>query len=628
MGMMLAFALAVQPLALAAQDGKDSNETKAAAPPAAGPEGGREKFGTSMPDFTHGNSYWPNFVKPYFPVKVPGSDLSNSPRIEQLLRGGKIQLTLADAIALALENNLDVAVQRYSPLLADTDILRAQAGSGVRGTRGAVATGGGGGGGAASSAGSVTGSFDPQFTATFGASHSTFPVTSFVNRVVQGLTSIKSNNLQMNFAYTQAFHSGTIFSLNLNNSRSVNVQNTLNPQIGSNFTVQLSQNLLNGFGFANNRRGIKIARNNREVSDLVFKQQVMVTVTAVQNLYWDLVSAAEDVKVRERSLQVAEKLYNDNKRQVEIGTLAPIEVVRAEAEVAARRQDLIVSQSNLAQAGTSMKNLILRNISDNTILTAEVVPADRISVPPVEPVVPIQELVSTAMSARPELAQSRIDLNNRDINVNGTKNAMLPALGTYAYWSGRGVAGVDRDPRTGQIVATDLSGGLGRSYTQMWQSNNPDYGFGFQLTLNLKNRSAQADMAQALLDRRQADLRLRQQENGIRVEVQNALIALQSNRARIEAATKQRELAERSLDAEQKKFQLGASTNFQVIQAQRDLTAALSAEVAALNNYMKSRVELDRATGQTVVKNNISLEEAYQGHMTRLPTPTPVTRQD
>jgi outer membrane protein TolC len=611
LGILLAGALLLQPFAAVAQEGASARP---------GP--------ITMPDFSKGYGYFPNPFRPYVPASVPQAALNNTPRVDQLFREGKLHLSLADAIALAIENNLDVAVQRYSPLLADTDILRTQAGGAPRGSRGNmsgptpiyVSQG--------STGGTTTAAFDPVLTSTIQNQHLAIPVTSFVNRVVQGLTSVKANTFQANFAYVQGFQTGTQLNVNLNNARQTSVQNTLNPQISSNFNVTVTQKLLNGFGFAPNNRGIRVARNNREVSDLVFKQQITTTVNQVQNQYWDLVSATEAVNVAQRSLQVSEKLYNDNKRQVEIGTLAPIEVVRAEAEVAARRQDLIVAESNLQQLSTSMINLILRNISDGAVLSAQVVPTDKITVPPVEPVTPVQELIGQALSSRPELAQARIDITNRDINLKSVKSTMMPTVDAFAYWAGRGVAGIDRNPATGQIVTTNLTGGLGRAYTNLWQSDFPDYGFGFQINIPLRNRSAQADVAAALLDRRMTDLRLRQMENVVRVEVTNAMIGMQQTRARIDAARKQRTLAEQSLDAEQKKFQLGASTNYLVIQAQRDLTSALSAEVQALGNYMKARVEMDRATGQTIFRNSISLEEAYAGQLTKLPVAVPVSRQD
>jgi len=607
--------------------------------------------------YMKGRPWFPVFWAPYSPMDVPNPDLQNSGRVNQLTREGKLVLSLSDAIALALENNLDIAIQRDNPKIADLDILRTRAGSSARGVRTSVTsastTSGGGAGaqggtGTASGgvgqgtgglttstlgAGSAIGSFDPVVTTTMQIRHQALPVTDYVTQQFLGINATQINTGTANFAYQQAFHSGTAFSMGWNNNRRTNLLNTISPQISSNFQTQFSQHLLQGFGFGPNTRNIRIAQNNREVSDLVFKQQVMLTVTQVQNTYWDLVSASEDVKVKESSVTVAEKLYNDNKRQVEIGTLAPIEIVRAEAQVASTRQDLIVSQTVLQQYETNLKNMVLRDLSDPALLTARVVPTDRIAVPPVEPVVPIQESFGMALSSRPELAQSRIDLRNRDISFKAVKNGMLPTLDAFAYWGGQGTAGLPtpfrRPGQTGpNVIPSNLQGGLGNVLGQSFGSDFPDYAFGLQLSIPLRNRSAQADAAQAQLENGQAVIRLRQLENAVRVEVQNAVIALQQNRARLEAAQKQRFLQEQTLDAEQKKFQLGASTIFLVIQAQRDLAVARSAEVKAMNDYMKSRVEMDRATGQTINKNGISMDEAYKGQITRAPQGLPVSRQD
>jgi len=607
--------------------------------------------------YMKGRPWFPVFWAPYSPMDVPNPDLQNSGRVNQLTREGKLVLSLSDAIALALENNLDIAIQRDNPKIADLDILRTRAGSSARGVRTSVTsastTSGGGAGaqggtGTASGgvgqgtgglttstlgAGSAIGSFDPVVTTTMQIRHQALPVTDYVTQQFLGINATQINTGTANFAYQQAFHSGTAFSMGWNNNRRTNLLNTISPQISSNFQTQFSQHLLQGFGFGPNTRNIRIAQNNREVSDLVFKQQVMLTVTQVQNTYWDLVSASEDVKVKESSVTVAEKLYNDNKRQVEIGTLAPIEIVRAEAQVASTRQDLIVSQTVLQQYETNLKNMVLRDLSDPALLTARVVPTDRIAVPPVEPVVPIQESFGMALSSRPELAQSRIDLRNRDISFKAVKNGMLPTLDAFAYWGGQGTAGLPtpfrRPGQTGpNVIPSNLQGGLGNVLSQSFGSDFPDYAFGLQLSIPLRNRSAQADAAQAQLENGQAVIRLRQLENAVRVEVQNAVIALQQNRARLEAAQKQRFLQEQTLDAEQKKFQLGASTIFLVIQAQRDLAVARSAEVKAMNDYMKSRVEMDRATGQTINKNGISMDEAYKGQITRAPQGLPVSRQD
>ena len=607
--------------------------------------------------YMKGRPWFPIFWAPYSPMDVPNPDLQNSGRVNQLMREGKLVLSLSDAIALALENNLDIAIQRDNPKIADLDILRTKAGSSARGVRTSVTSasttstgsaGAQGGTGTASGgvgqgtgglttstlgAGSAIGSFDPVVTTTMQIRHQAIPVTDYVTQQFLGINATQINTGSANFAYQQAFHSGTTFSMGWNNSRRTNVLNTISPQISSNFQAQFSQHLLQGFGFGPNTRNIRIAQNNREVSDLVFKQQVMLTVTQVQNGYWDLVSASEDVKVKESSVTVAEKLYNDNKRQVEIGTLAPIEIVRAEAQVASTRQDLIVSQTVLQQYETNLKNMVLRNLSDAGLLAARVVPTDRITVPPVEPVVPIQESFGMALSSRPELAQSRIDLRNRDISFKAVRNGMLPTLDAFAYWGGQGTAGLPtpfrRPGQTGpNVIPLNLQGGLGNVLGQSFGSDFPDYAFGLQLSIPLRNRSAQADAAQAQIENGQAVIRLRQLENSVRVEVQNAVIALQQNRARLEAAQKQRVLQEQTLDAEQKKFQLGASTIFLVIQAQRDLAVARSAEVKAMNDYMKSRVEMDRATGQTINKNGISMDEAYKGQITRAPQGLPVSRQD
>lgn len=614
---------------------------------------------TLKPAFTYakGRPWFPIFWAPYSPMEVPNPDLQNSGRVNQLMREGKLVLSLSDAIAMALENNLDIAIQRDNPKIADLDILRTRAGSSARGVRTTVTsastTGGGtagaqggtgttaggvgqGTGGLTTStlgAGSAIGNFDPVVTTTMQIRHQALPVTDYVTQQFLGINATQINSGAANFAYQQAFHSGTTFSMGWNNNRRTNLLNTISPQISSNFQAQFTQHLLQGFGFGPNTRNIRIARNNREVSDLVFKQQVMLTVTQVQNAYWDLVSASEDVKVKESSVTVAEKLFNDNKRQVEIGTLAPIEIVRAEAQVASTRQDLIVSQTVLQQYETNLKNMVLRNLGDAGLLSARVVPTDRITVPPVEPVVPIQELFGMALSSRPELAQSRIDLRNRDISFKAVRNGMLPTLDAFGYWGGQGTAGLPtpfrRPGQTGpNVIPPNLQGGLGNALSQSFGSDFPDYAFGLQLSIPLRNRSAQADAAQAQIENGQAVMRLRQLENSVRVEVQNAIIALQQNRARLEAAQKQRFLQEQTLDAEQKKFQLGASTIFLVIQAQRDLAVARSAEVKAMNDYMKSRVESDRATGQTINKNGISLDEAYKGQIMRLPQGLPVSRQN
>jgi len=386
---------------------------------------------------------------------------------------------------------------------------------------------------------------------------------------------------------------------------------------------------LQGFDIASNSRNIRVAKNNREVSDLAFKQQVISSVTRVINLYWDLVSFIEDVRGREEDLRLAEKLYEDNKRRVEIGTLAPIEIVRAEAEVAARQQALTLAVTRVQLQETIMKNAVSTNgVASPSVMESRIVPADRIEVPATEPIRPLQDLMGQALKSRPEVAQSLIQLQNREITLTGVRNGMLPTIDLVADVTNNGLSGQPNanfinDGGGENIVNPFFLGGLGNSLGQIFRRNFPDYSIGVQVRIPLRNRTAQADLSASLLEQRQATIRMRQLENSIRVEVQNAVIGLQQARAQHEAARKTRILQEQTLDAEQKKFNLGASTIFQVVQAQRDLALSRSAEVTAQNNYVKARVDLHRATGDILEDNNVILEEAYRGQVSRPHDPIP-----
>jgi outer membrane protein TolC len=574
---------------------------------------------------------------------VADINLSNTPRIDQLLRDGSLYLSLDDAIALALENNLDIAYMRYEPLIADTDILRARAGGGVR-AQGAdpsdlstgASAGGGRSGGVAipqvrtgAAGGPALPQLEPVLTGSTGWGHRSNPTTS---NFTTGTNTFISESATNGLTYSQAFLTGTAFSLSFNTASTTNnsLRNNFNPSTTSNASFNFRQSLTQGFGRSINSRQIRIARNNREVSDLAFKQQVIQTASQIQSLYWDLVSYNEDVRVKQQSLQLSEKLYNDNKRQVEIGTLAPIEIVRAEAEVAARQQELTASVTLVQQQETVIKNAISRSgVGDPRLSEARIIPTTRITVPAVEPVEPVQDLISMALQARPELAQSRIRLTNADISLKAVRQAMLPQVDFVATMTNNALAG-SLNPNVLTIPGQPISvpsefflGGVGKTLTQIFSRNFPDYSVGVNVTIPIRNRAAQADMAAAELQHRQQEIRMQQAENAVRVDVRNALIALQQARARVDSAIKSRVLQEQTVDAEQKKYALGASTIYNVILAQRDLAAARSIEVAAMNNYTKTRLELDRATGQTLAKNNISVEEAYNGVISRPADPVP-----
>lgn len=617
---------------------------------------------TSGIDYSVGAPSWPNLTKVFKEPFVPEIDLSNSPRLDNLLRDGKLYLSLADAIALTIENNLDVATARYGPKVADTDILRSKAGAQLRGVQTQIGTlstgtsaagggdggggdasgitgraggGGDGGGGAIGDASTFFGAsvpqLDPVFQGGIDWGHFSNPQTS---DFVTGTNTFITESSNSFLVYRQAFLTGTSVSLTWANRQADtnSRRNNFNPSLRSNVTLQVRQPLLQGFNRASNSRNIHVAKNNREVSDLAFKQQIITSVTRVINLYWDLVSFIEDVRGREEDLRLAEKLYEDNKRRVEIGTLAPIEIVRAEAEVAARQQALTLAVTRVQLQETIIKNAISTNgVASPSVMESTIVPTDRIDVPATEPIRPLQDLMEQALRSRPEVAQSLIQLQNREITLTGVRNGMLPSIDVVADVTNNGLAGQPNanfitDGGGENIVNPFFLGGLGNSLGQIFRRNFPDYSIGVQVRIPLRNRTAQADLAASLLEQRQATIRMRQLENSIRVEVQNAVIGLQQARAQHEAARKTRILQEQTLDAEQKKFNLGASTIFQVVQAQRDLALSRSAEVTAQNNYVKARVDMHRATGDILEDNNVILEEAYRGQISRPHDPVPPPR--
>jgi outer membrane protein TolC len=387
-------------------------------------------------------------------------------------------------------------------------------------------------------------------------------------------------------------------------------------------------------------RFIHIAQNNREISDVAFRDQVIATVSQIQNMYWDLVTAYEDARVQERSLALAQKTLSDNREQLRIGSMAPIEVTQAENEVATRNQDLILAQTNLELQELLMKNAISRNLSDPMLAAAEVVPTDTMYVPEKEPVIPVQDLLSDALAHRPELAEARIDMTNRKISRKSARNAMLPTLDLVGWYGASALAG-EQNP-LGTCAAGDspqITGclppgsirrtGIANAFSTLFGYNYPDYAVGFNLTIPIRNRTAQADQIRSELEYRQAELRLQQLENQIGIEVRNAQFTLQQNRARVEAATKARDLAQHTFEIEQQKYRLGASTSFLVLKAQRDLALAESNRVTAMSAYEKSRVELDRATGLTLTHNGIDLQEAERGRVERSPQlPGVVPRKD
>ena len=476
-------------------------------------------------------------------------------------------------------------------------------------------------------------SFDPILTGTLQLDRNTSQSTSAFG----GVPFITQNTSTVDFSYTQGFHWGTNLTLGFNNSRVTTNQpfSLLSPTLNSGFRFTLTQPLLQGLGLLSNTRFIRIAKNNREISDVAFRLQVITTVNQIQNIYWDLVNAYENVKVQEEALALANKTLSDNQKQVQIGTLAPIEIVRAQSVVATDQQQLTLARTNLELQQLLMKNALSRTLVDPSLAGAEVIPTSVMVVPDQEPVTPVQDLVNDALSHRAELSESRIDLVNRDINNKSAKNALLPTLSAFLYYGGSGVGG-NVNPNVPLCSATSTgfcvnpadipptfkSGNVsyGGAFGQLFDSTAPDKGAGLQLNIPLRNRAAQATQVRAELEYRQSQMRLQQLENQVRIEVRNAQFALQQNRASVAAAKAAVALAQQSFEAESKKYALGASTSTLVLQQQSALTQARSTLVAASSSYEKSRVELDRATGITLSKLGIDIADAERGQVTHAPT--------
>ena len=591
-------------------------------------------------------------VGPYKAKSVAPPTLKNSPRIDQLMRDGKLMLSLNDAIALALENNLDLAIARYNNDIADTDLLRVKSGAAARGVNtgvvantpggtGATSVGGGAGGtstgagGAGAGAGGIVSStlgagpaidsFDPILTGNLQFERAYTP-NAFT--ILTGQPVSNQNTTTGNFAYSQGFQTGTLMNLTLNNTRtsSNSLINVFNPQLTSNFRLTLRQHLLAGCCLFVNRSNIMAAANNKQISDIAFENQVMFTVTQIQDIYWDLVNAYQNLLVKQRSVALAEKTLSDNKKQVEIGTLAPIEVVRAQSAVAAAQQDIIVAQTGLQLQQLLMKNAITRNLSDANLATAPVIPTDTMVVAD-EQLRPVDELVNDALRRRPDINSQRIDLKNRDISKRATRNSLLPSVDLYGFYGGSSLQGVSNtNPASPSLCVDPVTGrpcvqnGFGSALGDAFNGSYPDKGVAIQVNIPIRNRTAQADQVRSEIEYRQAELRVHQLESQINIEVRNSAYSVQQNKAAVDAAKAARELAQQSLDAEQKKYALGASTNTLVLQAQRDLTQAEVNYVTALTNFEKARVSLDQVTGYTLQRLGIVLSDAAIGQVSTLPS--------
>jgi outer membrane protein len=583
------------------------------------------------------NTRFGRLTAPYRTRSVPPINLNNSSRLDTLVRSGNLYLSAQDVVALAIDNNIDIEVQRYGPLLAKEVLRRAEAGGALRSVGLGVAPGpqsvslqgvnvsNGGisassaGNGVSSGGGIVTQlgpsipSLDPTFLLVANFQHQTIPQS---NTILTGTTALVDAVRSYQAQYSQNWDFGlnaqvTYASNHLKlNSNSFN----LNPYTTADLDLQLTQNLLQGFGPAVNGRNIRVQKNNLKVTDMQFSQQVITTVSAVLNLYWDLVSFVEDVRSREQAVKTAQQLYDDNKQQVQFGSLAEIEVTRAESQLYAAKQDLVISQTNLLQQETILKNALSRSgVAGSGLTDAHIIPLDKLQVPDKDENKPLDQLMNEALQQRVELEQSRTNIESNKLNLVGIKNSLKPSLQAFAELTNNGLTG-DLTPYGAlQPGVGYLAGGYGNALAQIARRNYPSYSAGFSLNIPLRNRAAQSDYATSMIELRQNELSLQKSINQVEVDVRNAVIGLQQARARYESAIKARVLQEETLKADQQKLALGASTPYQVVQDQRDLANAQSSEVQSMANYSHARIAFDQAVGRTLVANNISIDEAKAG---------------
>jgi outer membrane protein len=587
------------------------------------------------------------FTRPFRARPVPPTNLSNTLRLESLIHAGNLYLSAQDAVALAVENNLDIEVQRYGPLLAQEVLRRARAGGALRsvgvgvaagptsvsltgvtvtniGTVGAAGQGVSSGGGIVTQLGPPISSFDPTLTLIGSAAHTTSPQS---NTILTGTTALIQQTRTFQAVYNQTWDFGMSAQFTYYNQYT-NVNSALfsiDPYTSGYLDLQITQNLLYGFGSAVNGRNIRVQKNNIKVTNLQFRSQVATTVSAVLNLYWDLVEFWQDVRARQRELTAAEQLLDNNRKQAEAGTLAPIEVTRAEAQVYVSQQDLLISQTNLLQQETVLKNAISRNgIANSTLIDAHIIPLDTITIPARDETPPVEQLVEQALANRSEIAQSRLNIDSNKLNLVGIKNALKPTLQVFAELTNNGLTG----PLTALGAETPgvayLAGGYGNLLGEMFRRNFPNYSAGIALNIPLRNRAAQSDYVTSELDLRQNELGLQQNINQVRVDVQNAVIGLQQARARYAAAIKASTLQQQTLDADQKRLAVGASTAYQIVLDQQNVASAESSEVQALANYSHARIGLDQALGRTLEANDITFDEALAGTVSR-PSELPAT---
>jgi outer membrane protein len=605
-------------------------------------------------DFQQPHTHFPNPIAPYLSTHVDVPRVTNSPRLQDLVKDGKIYLSLSDAIMLALENNFDIAIARYNLDISDTDILRSRAGGALLGSPAGLVTGtlngtsstlasgsspgGGPGGTSAGASGAGAGASglvlstngagpvptisDPSLSGTVQLERATTPEpTPFIT----GASTLTANTDIYNFQYTQGFSPGTTLQVGFQNDRTTtnSIRSEYSPQLQSTWKAQITQHLLNGFGTGINKRFIAQAINDRRITDSAFRLQLLYTINQVENIYWALVSAYENVQSAQRALDQSTQVASDNRKQLQIGTLAPLDVMNADNQVAQDKQTLITAQTTLEYQQLIMKQAIARNLNDPALSQAPVIPTDRVSLIELpEESASVEDLVKEAYQNRPELEQAVLNLKNDQITLKGVKNGLRPTVDLYGFYGATSLGGAQNphcvnEGGTFGNTCTVPTRSYGSVFQNLFIDQTPDRGVGINVQIPIRNRIAQSAQERSLIEFRQDQLKLQQLYTQVRIQVINAQYALTNDRAAVQAAMATREYNTQALDAEKKKFKYGASTTALVLQQERNLAASENTVTSTMATYAKDRASLEQILANTLQKYNISIGDGVSGTVTQ-----------
>lgn len=583
----------------------------------------------------------PLAVRPYKGAKVSPDHLKNRDRMSGLIRAGTLYLTVQDAIAIAIENNLDLEIDRYGPVSAEWELERSQAGGPLRGvTNGSAAvnqvTSGQGVAGAAQAAGlsssagggagtgtntvisqvgPIAPNLDPVFQNTTVFSHTT---SLFPDTILSEAPSLIDTHNQVNSFVQQGLLTGGFVQATANYSylKENSPADLINPDVSPVVQLFIKHNFLQGFGKAVNARDITVHEKGVTAARETFRSQLLNLVANVLNLYWDLAASQDELKVRRRALEGAQKTLEDTKKQIELGAVARVESYRAEAGVSTRRQELAIAQANLRQQELLVKNVLSREgLADPLIDEVNITPLDRMEVPETDDLPALRDLLARALAHRPDVAIAKIGDEQQEIRALGTVNGILPTLQGFAAVSDIGQAGKP-NPAAGPTYPA-FAGGAGTAFAQIFRRDYPTDRAALYFQILEGNHVAQGDYGIDQLQLKQGDLIERRNLNQIEVDISNQMIALRQARARYSQSSASRELQRDLLEKEQQMFSFGSATLNDVVAAQGSLLAAESAEVTALSAYSHARVSIDQVLGETLERNHVAVDDALRGEVRR-----------